>query len=214
MGVDLTLDTRELRAALQLYSRATKKDEAEILNHAALNICIRPPFGAVQNTPKANAKQIQRDLVEDYANKKTGKPSPRVFQMAAKNLSGTKGKKGKRGKTLGSQTWQKRIAKESKRIIGSRKRAVGYMASGWIKAARAFGFQGRGAAKFAGANTGYGIKARVQVLVAEVANTAKNITKVKGANSALQRAVNGAARDMTKYAEKKLDRTAKKYSGR
>ena len=199
----MEIDTRELRDALRLYSRATKKDESTIVNDAMLTMLVHPRFGVSKATPKANASEIQKELTSE---------DKIALKLAAEKLAGTSGTKSKTGKTLKSQTWQKRVGKEAKSIIGKRKRSVGYFQSGWIALIKKFGGKRNTSAKFTNADNHDYKKSTESTLSAFIENTSKGIGQTPKAVQALRRAVSGTAKDRVKYATNKLQKTADKFT--
>lgn len=219
MGIELKLDTSELRQAMQFYSRATKKDEADILNRAAWSVLVDSKAGVIKTTPKADGKQIEADLMKDDLS----------IKIAAKRMAGKfERKRLKSGKvsTAKGNNWQSAVGKAARSIISRRKSATSYLKSGWVKAAdtlkrkapNASEVMAKGSAKvtnrFAAANNGEASAANDRKLVAEIVNKSEGILDAKGTQPALQRAINWVARDMLKYANEKLEKTAKQYSGR
>lgn len=178
---------KDFQKAAQLYAAATKKDGAYILNRAGMNVAFR----AAQGTPRANANAILRALSKDRN------------ELAVKILS-------KRGKFKGvSIKDRKQIVRK---FISARRRSAGYIRAGWGPAIEAFG----GNATRLRINPksklgqGYGIKARPNRLVAELANAAFGAHRV-GAKP-FQQAIDFVARDMLDYALRKLAKTAREYS--
>ena len=214
MSVSLEMDTKELQKALQIYSRATGKDEADIVNKACLNILIgklpgsgQKPYGVISNTPKSNPAKIVADLTN---------PDTRLaIKFAAKALKGSGPARTKSGKISksASSSWSKRVGRKAKEIIRKRKSSVGYFQSGWINLVRAFGGTRKIAAKDQRTKLGHHSKATTNKLEAFIANSAKDIDKSPKAVNALRRAVSGAAKDMGAYAAKKLQKTADKFKG-
>lgn len=227
MGIELQLDTRELRSAMQLYARATKKDEADILNRAAFNIIYgsfgkgesRKNYGVFYNCPITTRDVIEKDLFWS----ENGGGTPMVIKLAAKQLKGTQANLGadarkKRGGVKAAYRWQKRVGKQAKAILSSRKRGIGFMKFAWVQAARAAGLSGaKGSPGSTTASKGFGFKAAANRLVAEIGQviSAKDASEKKRLGMpSLQKAVNGTARDMADYANKQLEKTARQYSAK
>lgn len=216
MSIALQIDTRELRQALRQYADATKKDAVDIINRAAWGILVDRNYGVIKTTPVADKAQIEADLINDKI----------ALKIVSKRIAKTEGKVGARGNLLKNQEWRNRVGKAAKALIGRRKGATTYVKSGWVKAAAEMKsktpratevLKGRSPVvtkRFAGADNGEASVATERSLVAEIVNSAKDILDVKGASSALQKAVNAQARDMVAYAEKKMTETAKKHSAR
>lgn len=179
------IDAREFTRAVQLYEKATQKDEADILNRAGKNVSFR----AAQFTPKATGAKIKAELMRD--------------KLAIRILSARRKFRG--------MTMQKRSA-VTRRFIAARVRSARYVSAGWANAIAAFGGN---ASRFrvnpkSEAAKGYGIRARANKLVAELANNARGADRV--ALSALQDAIDFVAKDMTSFAQRKLQNTADKFS--
>lgn len=192
MSPKLHLDYREFHQAMNQYAKATKKDSEEILNKAALNAMINPKYGAIANTPKADRGEITETL--------TG-PDRLAIKLASKRLAGSE-KKGK---------WQKQVGRKARRIVSRRKSAAGYIVAGFISAGGDVGGRRRQASKFK-EKLGKGKKATEQRLMATLINYAEGADIV--AYNILIAAIRGAALDMKDYADRKLSKTANKYSGR
>jgi len=213
MSIDLRVEEKQLRKALQLYERATDKDEVEILNKAARNTLLDPGYGLYRNAPKADKSKIEAKV--------WGGDPPLAFILAAKKLGGKSlgaSDYTKSGRVRAGSRWQRRVAKEARSIAGRRKSAIGYHRAGWIEAGLKAGFSKRALAKgFAGrGRKGTGYQARVGRLVAELVNlTTKNSASYQRRGlPALRLAVAGAAVDMGTYARKKMAQTARKHSAK
>lgn len=185
MKAGMTIDARELQNALKLYWRATQKDESEILNRAGRNASLR----AAQFTPKATGAKIRSALITN--------------NLAVKILSS-------RGRFRGATMAQR--AAITRKFVSARVRSARYVSAGWSKAQRAFGGRGVSVNPRSEAAKGFGIKATPQRLIAIIANNSRGAGKVGLAP--LERAIGFVARDMTKYAQRKLAQTAKKFSAR
>jgi hypothetical protein len=188
--VSLTLDTRAFRAALHEYERATKKDEAEILNHAARNVAFR----AAQRTPKADRSKIVAGLHKD----------PRLrFALTSLQLR----KKGRGILKRGA------FARAVRGFVGKRAASSGYIRVGWAPAIEQLGgsFRGRKPRSKSPAAHGYGKPATPSRLFAVLANMAVGSGAV--GLPALQGALNFVAADMGNYARRKMQKTANKYRG-
>lgn len=184
MPTGVTFDLSTFREGLRAKLAVTKKTEAEVLNQAAKNICLR----AVSFTPKANKGAIRALDVKIIAG------------AVAKKLRGGHG--GKIG--ISGREFAARIKKERARRI----RSVAYVSAGWVKAGQGFGggLKKKVSAK-GNAGKSYGKKATDSTLAAIGANLA-NGASVVGAR-ALQEAADFVGRDMLSYAQKKLARALK-----
>lgn len=180
--MSFTLDTRQLSRAFREVEKATGKAEADILNRAGRNICLR----AIKNTPKADGTKI-RAL------------DPKILVAGAvKRMAGQRALR---------PDFDRLVRKE----LSRRLRSVGYIKAGWIMAAKAFGGAQNGkVSKKSLAGQGYGKAATEGHLVAILANCARGADVV--GNAAFQAAVDFVAKDMVAYAEKKLAETWKKHS--
>jgi hypothetical protein len=181
------VDTKQFVRAMQEYSRATKKDEAEILNRAGRNIAFR----AAQFTPITQPARIRAEM--------------RNNNLAAKILA-------KRGKFKGVKISERKAIVD--RMVKARERSARYIRVGWAAAIAAFGGK---ATRFkvnpkSEAAKGYGFKAMASRLVATLGNNSKGADKA-GSN-ALQEAVDFVAKDMLGFAQRTLAKTAKQYSGK
>lgn len=188
MKLKMPIDTREFTAAMREYGRATKKDEAEILNRAGRNVAFR----AAQFTPQANPAKIKGDLARD--------------NLAVKILA-------KRGAFRGVPNSKR--AELVRKLEAARIRSIRYVRQGWANAILAFGGRpGRlgNVNSRSEAAKGYGLKASAQRLVAELANNSRGADKV--GLEPLQKAIDFVAKDMLAFAQKKLAQTAAKFSAR
>lgn len=190
---DFTFDTREFQSALQQYSEATKKDESEILNRAGKNVAYR----ASQFTPVAEAATIKSGLFADDHLR---------FALTAMKIK-------ERGMGVLKSP---QFAQEVEKFVRSRVASRRYLKAGWAVAIEKFGGTYRGS-KFRGA-TGEAIKATADSLITELAAILDEPTEAKAQSAeskmlpALQEALDFVARDMIDYAQRKLAKTAAKYS--
>lgn len=183
------IDTREFTAALREYQKATKKDEAEILNRAGGNMAFR----AAQFTPFAGEGKIRASL--------------RRNKLAIKILS-----KSPRRRFKGIPVSRRGAIVTD--FILRRVRSSKYIRAGWAKALKAFGRNASRLHVRAGskADRGYGQKATAWRMVAELGNDARGADTV--GLEPLQRAVDFVARDMLAYARRRTVRTAQRFSAK
>lgn len=195
MSISFKMETRELQQAMRFYAFATKKDEADVVNHAALNVLISKT-GTVKNTKKAIPDEITASLRNDRI----------ALKMASAKLAGSgSGKKG---------AWQKKVGAAARRTINRRRSATAYGVSGWVNATKDLNPKARGPKKTFRKKTGRGRSATQRSAIAIVENFATNIDKVPGAEAVFRRAITGTARDMVQYATNKLRKTARMYSAK
>jgi hypothetical protein len=225
--MSMTLDTRQFTAAMWLYEKATKKDCAYILNkggkQAAMGSKEYP--GAYQLTPRAQPTRIDAELGSSRQQRigKRGKAlkgkkneysaaSAYLFRIIQKIRNGKRLSNfhGQIPKWLqgGAPGMSKRAAAE--RLIAGKRSSCGYIALGWIKAARDLGMTSRvrisqkgDAFKRSGATA-----ATERSLVTTIYNGARGAEKV--GRAALQQGINSAAADMRAHGEKKLAETAQR----
>lgn len=204
-AVDLELDPASLaqfKRAIDLYRRATKKDEAAILNRAGHNVILR----AIQFTPKAN---------------KGRKPLNKAWDPEAE--------RGKRGNRKAIRYWRGAWKRQGKRGTPTRedlhkmwsntRARIGYLKAGWLNAARDFArAAGRNPPKGrpfsrGDANKGYARPARASLRVEALATNFADAADRFG-KAPLERAMRYVAIDIINYAQRKLGLTAKKYSAK
>lgn len=192
MDTGMTIDTSRLRSAIIYVVTNTDKQLPDVVNRAALTTIIggKGVKGAMQRTPKADKTKIKT------------LPARLIVRVVIKKLR-AKGVTIPQGKA-GVQFIAQAVKKEIKR----RAAASGYTAYvGWNKAAMAFG--GRGVGKRAAnakgyATRGYGKRATVGDLVAEMVNAAPVASKI--GTAPLQAALNDQARDMIQHTNEKLQK--------
>lgn len=213
MSADLKFDYRQLNAGIDAALRDTKKTLPGILNKASLTTIIGSSTvrGCIQRTPRADPGKIAGVPIEKVAGfvaNRLRKKGISISYGGGKNRTTIKHAA---GSTITAQEFRRAVSQEYAR----RKRSVAYTAGpGWDKAARAFG--GRGVTRQSGferseAAKGYGDKATVSDLVAEIANTAPAADKI--GRQALQDALNDVGRDMQQHAlEKEFAAALKKNS--
>ena len=213
----MEIDTKELQAALQLYSKATRKDEVEIV-HRALKYTIIGSRGLLKLTPKADPGKIKAKL----ASERNGPPAM-VIKIAAQQLKGYKGRLGsadytKGGKLRAGSQWNRQVKDLARKISRSRPASAGYLRAGWQEAGKRAGVLNYGSPKKFKGKLGAG-KAPVnrgsRPIFGEITNLVSYAAKPQvGAIPVLQAAVNAQAKDMTNHAQKVMSKTARKYSGR
>lgn len=187
----LTIDTREFQAAMKLYRKATGKDSAAVINRAGGNLALR----AVQKTKKATASKMKTSKAYD--------PDRRPANKRTKFHYALYRKRKKRSPTTA----------EVRAFFKRRKASRGYIAAGFISAARDFGKRTRSRPiKGGDAERGYGKKATPRKLLGIITNFADEADSV-GAEG-VRKAMAFVSADMVKYARKKMGQTAKKYSAR
>lgn len=204
MKTGIQFDTRELRQVMELYAKATKKDEADIINRTARNFAIK----ALMYTPSAEPGKIAGQLKSLDSNTFIAL----VFKiLRGKSRRGTAllvRPKGGRGK---SSTDTMAIAMQ--KFIRHRMNTGKYIKRGWNKVAQEFG---AGFAKIRGSYPGskksYGKKATERKSEAVFENAAEGSFGV--ADDAVQRALDAVASDMRDYAYRVMQGTAKKFSAR
>ena len=207
--VGMQIDDRELRDAIKLYMKATKKDEATVINRTARNFAIK----VIMRTPKAAPEKIEGEL----------KSLPRdtflglVFSEMRKTT--------KHGRMLNRifkantpQGSRQAMALAMRKFIEQRKASGGYIRRGWYNIARVFG----GGSAVSADRRGGGRPVRkswakkatesMTVVAAEFENMSKASADV--AWNATQDALRATISDMTDYAYRVMDGTAKKYSGK
>ena len=207
--VKMEMDTAGLRDAMLLYGRATKKDEADIVNRTARNFAIK----VLPRTPKADPSKIESEL----------KSLPRetflglVFSKMRKSTKQGKGLL-RLFKSNTPQGSRQAMALAMRKFIEQRKATGGYIRRGWYNIARAFGAAyaaskdkvkgGRPVKK------SYGKKANgAQALIAaEFENMATGAGLVGW--QATQQALNATISDMTDYAHRVMQGTANKFSAK
>lgn len=199
-----TLDLRKFNAAIRAYAKESKKDFSAVLNHAGAKVAVR----AIRETPKAKTRwplrasddptrRIKR--LQNYT--KLAKNSQKLFFWLAKR----KGLKGSAAERYAHREWAKR------------RQGIAEGKAGWIKPALAMGAKlslrvhskSKTAAKSIGKrSTPSTLKARLQNM-AEAAGTPG-----AGGIAPVQRAIDYAAADMMRYANRKHRERARRYSGR
>lgn len=213
----MEINTKELQRAMQLYSKATRKDEVEIVKRA-LKFTIIGKRGLLKLTPKASPEKIKAKL----ASERNGPPAM-VVKIAAQSLKGHRSQLSesdytKGGKLRVGSTWTRKVQKLARKISRSRPAAAGYLRAGWQEAGKRAGVLNYGSPKKFKGKLGAG-KAPVdqgsRPIFGQITNLVSYAAKPKvGAIPALKTAINNQVKDMTKHAQKVMSKTARKYSGR
>ena len=163
-GVILTVDTSRFTRALREYAATTKKDGDEIVNTAAKHLCYR----AVQTTQFANKSEIEA-LRQVSSVVVFGKRGQKLKDFTASSLRSQRKRtnyaatsKGfmiylaslrKRGKSPAEFSSRKTLEAGALKMIGARLRAVNYLRSGWLTAAKSLvGVRSTGAVSLPGTN--------------------------------------------------------------
>jgi hypothetical protein len=206
--VKMDIDTRGLKEAMLLYAKATKKDEVAIINRTARNFAIK----VIQRTPKADPSKIEGEL--------KGLPRDTFLGLVfSKMRKSTKQGRGLlrlfKANTAGSS--REAMALAMRKFIEQRKATGGYIRRGWYNIARKFG---AGSAVSGDKRGGKGrpvkkstaTKATEQKLEAVFENMASGSATV--AYQATQQALQATISDMTDYAYRVMQGTAKKFSAK
>ena len=186
--MSITFDQSTFNAGLRRKLALTKKTEAEVLNHASRNVCLR----AIQFTPAADKDAIQAQLASNGLVFKLLQ-SPAFQDRLPRKLA---------GKAFAKRSRAELIA-DAKTLIALRKRSIKNIAAGWIKAAQAFGGgKNRKVSDKGNTGKGYGKRAKENALEASGVNAANGAPKI-GAKP-LQEALNFVGKDMLTYMPKKI----------
>lgn len=190
MGIEFKISDRSIRnfqSALREYEKATKKEAEEVLNRATRNVLMR----SIQFTRKTTKGSVRRDS--------NPKRSKLLWKLAA-----TKGHR--RGRGIGA---------EVDRMYQQRLNSTGYIAAGFLTSLRTFqaGYRGRSNAQLkpgGDAARGKATKAKASRLKTTFENFADGADTIAG--PAVERAINYVAEDMQRYAARKFQQVANKYS--
>lgn len=199
----IDIDTSEFDQALKEYARESDKDDTEILNRTTRNLAFR----TAKELAKADRTTIRSVQWAQW---------PRWPKIIAKILS------------AGGPYDQEEAQALSKRLLSARSSSVGFMRSGFAKAAKQFSAMGGG---LRGSGTaaqprltrskGRALKAGRGLPVAEFIVTylvkrgrQDAFNKEQMANTALKRALKWVAADMLKYARKKRKKRAEQHSAK
>ena len=219
-AIEMKIDAREMQQALRLYAKATRKDEAEIVNRAAKFVMVAKGYGVIRNTKRADLGEIDAAMDQEWHGAKL------KYLLAAKKLKSGKSsalvftKTGKRSKAKKhNRTWEERVGDEAEKIHKKRRSASAFLQSGWKAAAKAGGWQTAGALKkFSGTKLGAGTRAVARGSRPVFADFS-NLVGYAGAPGlgslgVLQNAIRMQARSMVTHAQKTMAKTARKYSGK
>lgn len=208
--VGMKIDDRELREAMLLYAKATKKDETYIVNRTARNFAIK----VIVRTPKAAPEKIEGELKALPERTFLGVMFKRMYsgsKQGAKVMSIFKGNLDKGSRQA--------LAMAAVKFIAQRRATAGYIRRGWYKIANVFGAgsavhadRGRSGGRAVKQSTAKKANDTMSLVAAEFENMAEGSSEV--AWQATQDALNAAAADMTAYAYSVMDGTAKKYSAK
>lgn len=197
---ELTVDPTELMEAMNLYLKATKKDEADVVNRAAKNAVLggKGLQGALQVTKRAKASDFR---AFNPAKKRAREYSNRLFHaLAAKGET----RFGRAVKGEGN-------AETALKIYNSRKSAIGFAKAVWIGVGRKLGARLRSKFELPGSKA---TKATPITLKATFQTTDIDEGLVRNImEDALQVGMNNAAADMRSYALRKMEERAREFSG-
>lgn len=215
MSADFKLDQREFNKGIDAALRDGTKTLPGVLNKAALTAIIggKGVRGAIQRTPRADKGKIAAVPIQEVAGFVANRLRKKGIIIAYGGGKTRTTTRHAAGSTITAAEFRRAVAQEYAR----RKRSVAYTAGpGWSNAARAFG--GRGVGVQTGfprseAAHGYGDKATISSLLAEIANTAPAADKI--GRQALQDALDDVGRDMQQHAlDKEFAAAMKKYSAK
>jgi hypothetical protein len=189
-------NVREFQKALQAKMRATRKTEAEVLNHACRNVAFR----AAQFTPKSSAAKIKAGFRNDNL----------LAKLASRNLKQRQGRFTRAEHTA-----------EMRRIQTKATRSVGAVRASWFGALTAMGANVRGRKPAPGTNSarGGGKRATAGHLLASIWSAIVT-TNARGRKTsaaeiiplrlALDKAVRFVTADTIAYAQKRIGQTLKR----
>lgn len=216
MSASLSIPASEmtkLRTQLRAYAQYSKKSEAEIVNDKAADWA----FKAIGQTEKANAQKLAVELGQIgnkiSVNKKTGaiRKGKRIFKdgsFAARILNARLAKKGE--DLLFGEAMEKKVAK----FIAARTRAVAFVKSGWLAAAKKIRPASSSEAKIRGKPKGTARRAPLNASIptALIVNLAtKDSPKAASvASEGLRKAIPIMIADMQTYIERKMKEAARK----
>ena len=202
-----------LRAKLRQYAELSKKAEAQIVNDKAADWA----FKSIGQTEKANAQKIAYDLGQIgnqvSVSRKTGKlrKGKRLLKensLAARIINARLKRKG--GKLLFGKEMEKAVNK----MIAARMRAVAFIKSGWLAAARRLKPTASSEAKIRGRPKGTARRAFSGSLMPAafiINSSTKDSPKAAGiAQEGLRKAIPILIADMNQYIERKLKEAARK----
>lgn len=217
------LDTRQFDAALRLYYKTVPKDLAYCTNRSALNVVIK----TVHVTPKSDQGKILENLnqigtkvsqVTRGKNKGKFRKAGRIFagKTIYKLVNFYRTKKGLPGAKRAE------MAGLADKFAGRRVSSISYLRSGWIpsiKVLSALKLKLRipASSDLREARRFKKPKGRALVAMAGLKPMALVVNHTKWSHvgaDALQRGINDAAADMTKFCTETMGASAKKYSAR
>lgn len=188
MSITCKLDYTAFRRGLDAKLRVSKRDEADILNRAGRDVCLK----SIKYMPRADAAEISAALKSNGLVFKLLQ-SPNFQHRLPRKLA---------GKAFAKRSRAELIA-DAKTLIASRRRSRAYIAAGWIKAAQTFGAaKNRKVSDRGEAGKGYGKRATAGNLAAMGANLATGAIKV--GPPSLQQSLDEVGNDMKAYGERKL----------
>jgi hypothetical protein len=204
MTTGVQFDLREFRDAMRFYAKATKKDEASVLNRTARNFTIK----AMMYTPVAEPGKIEGQL------KSLDHPTFLRLVFARLNKKTVKGKnvlvRPKAGRGRDSR---ETMAVAMRKFLAHRKNTSKYIKRGWNKVAKEFGAAyDKLKGGYKGSKKSYGKKATETKLEAVFENASKGSGDV--ASEAVERALAATISDMRDYAYRTMQGTADKFSGK
>lgn len=211
MSVTFETDLREFSRTLDKYLTLTSKELSAAVNHQAGRLA----FSAIQNTKKADRKEIEKLGVVGYRiikSRKTGtiRQGRPIYNEHGRARDIVAARYYKRGEKLPDD-----IDKQAQNLIAARLRAISFVRSGWLAAIRAFKAFGNAGltpdARQRGRPKGKATRAREGFNpVATLTNSAlpsKNAKQV--CESGLQKAIRERIADMRVYIERKLKESAR-----
>lgn len=190
----VTVERREvarLTRSLHLYSEATKKSEAEILNRAGRNIGFRA--ASSKFTKFATAARVRADMKEHGMKQ--------VFAWAARE-----------GRKLTAEQARARY----NQVLRAKLAARHYIRIGWGPAIRAFGGNPTRIRDTGGswAASGGGTTARARRLMAALVNNSVGADEWPGGRDGLVGAMKAVADDMSTYAKRELAKKNRAWRAR
>jgi hypothetical protein len=214
MGImSMRTDVREFKNSMAIYAAGTRKSMPEVINRAGLNLSLR----TAQYLPKAERQRI--DFLEAVP------WWPKFIAKMIRSEGGVSWQTGRKTKRTVRFQGAYTVAdarKVSKRLLGSRRRSISFMKSGFVRASRAFGGTG-------GSERSNLTKVDARVTVASIVRPAADIIvryeanrrkpqdaaqKSRIAMKAVMEAMRFVSADMKAYGEKKLAEQARAVSAR
>jgi len=195
------LETREWQEAMRQFVEDSGKDTVESINRSMKQIIWRAPYSLVMRTQRQTPGGIRGDL--SFRRK-----GDLLERIATKWLV-------KKGRKPTPRT----VADAMKKILDARVRHVKYIIAGWAPAARMFeatriNLPGR-SSKAAG---GYGKRATMHSVEAVAVNMVGSEIKDDDVHAhavrTMRLAVVAESRNLTTYLGRKIERNAKRHSGR